>query len=52
MPLPHFLALLVIVILAAALTLWLASAFGVSMAILALLALIGAGIVRLMARVE
>lgn len=52
MPLPHFLILIAVVVLAAALTLWLAAAKGVPLAALALVALVGAGLVRLMARVE
>ncbi|WP_347266844.1 hypothetical protein [Paracoccus sp. (in: a-proteobacteria)] len=45
MPLPHFLILLLAVILAAALTLWAASALGVAVPALALL--LAAGLVRL-----
>ncbi|TDQ62258.1 hypothetical protein [Phaeovulum veldkampii] len=52
MPLPHFLFLIAAVILAAGLTLWVASQAGVSLALLAVLALVAAGLVRLMARVE
>lgn len=52
MPLPHFLILIAAVILAAAVTLWFAATKGVPFAALALAALIGAGVIRLMARVE
>lgn len=52
MPLPRFLALLALVIVAAGATLWLAAASGIPMAAVALLALIAAGVVRLLARVE
>jgi|LLEQ01.1.fsa_nt_gi uncharacterized membrane protein AbrB (regulator of aidB expression) len=52
MPLPHFLTLLVVVLIAAALSLWALAAFGVPAAYIALGALIGAGVVRMMTRVE
>ena len=52
MPLPHFLLLLVIVIGAAGVTIWLASSAGLPLAGMALLAVVAAGLVRLMARVE
>jgi multisubunit Na+/H+ antiporter MnhE subunit len=52
MPLPHFLALLVIVLIAGAVTLWLLASSGVPVAYVALGALIGAGVMRLMTRVE
>jgi hypothetical protein len=52
MPLPHFLLLLVVVVLAAGATLWVASSAGVPFAALALAALVGAALMRLLARVE
>lgn len=52
MPLPHFLILLAVVVIAAGATIWLATSSGVSIAALAVMALIGAGVVRLLARVE
>ncbi|SIS84411.1 hypothetical protein [Phaeovulum vinaykumarii] len=52
LPLPHFLVLVVAVILAAALTLWAAFRAGISLMAVGLLALAGAGVVRLMTRVE
>ncbi|MDP1667812.1 hypothetical protein [Phaeovulum sp.] len=52
MPLPHFLMLLVVVIAAAAATLWVASSAGVPLAALALAAVVGAALIRLLARVE
>lgn len=50
MPLPQFLALIVLVILAAALTIWAASSAGMPMAALAVSALLAAGLVRLVGR--
>lgn len=47
MPLPHFLILIVAVILAAGLTLWMASAAGLPLAALGLAALVGAALARL-----
>ncbi|WP_196216712.1 hypothetical protein [Paracoccus shanxieyensis] len=44
MPLPHFLILILAVILAAALTLWIASASGVPLMAMALVILMAAGI--------
>lgn len=52
MPLPHFLVLLLVVIAAAGATLWIASSAGVPLAALALAALFGAALMRLLARVE
>ncbi|WP_372839928.1 hypothetical protein [Phaeovulum sp.] len=52
MPLPHFLILLALVIAAAAATLWFATSAGVPVAVLALVALVGAALVRLLAPVE
>lgn len=52
MPLPHFLILLLVVIAAAGATLWMASSAGVPLAALALAALVGAALMRLLARVE
>ncbi len=52
MPLPHFLLMIVAVVLAAALTVALAVQAGVPLAALGLAALIGAGLLRLLARVE
>ncbi|MBW0158752.1 hypothetical protein [Sedimentimonas flavescens] len=52
MSLPHFLALILVAILAAGLTVWLAHSVGLSLAIVGSAALIGAAIARLMARVE
>ncbi|WP_170162107.1 hypothetical protein [Paracoccus siganidrum] len=50
MPLPHFLLLIMAVILAAALTLWLFFATGVPQILFALLILGGAGLVHLSLR--
>lgn len=50
MPLPHFLILILAVILAAGLTLWAASAAGVPLFALGLLALAAAGIAHLTTR--
>lgn len=50
MPLPHFLILMLAVILAAGLTLWAASAVGIPLLALALLALAAAGIAHLSTR--
>ena len=50
MPLPHFLILILAVILAGGLTIWLASAAGVPLFVLALLALLGATIAHLTMR--
>ncbi|MGO4854317.1 hypothetical protein [Phaeovulum sp. W22_SRMD_FR3] len=52
MPLPHFLALIIAVILAAGATLWFAAHAGLPLPLLGLGLLAGAGLVRLMARVE
>ncbi len=52
MPLPHFLLLVCVVIFLAGLTIWAVTASGVSLMALGLMALFGAGIARLMARVE
>lgn len=46
MPLPHFLLLMLAVILAAAATLWVSIAHGVPIVALALAALIAAGVVH------
>lgn len=50
MPLPHFLILILAVILTAGLTIWAASAVGIPLFALGLLALAGAGIAHLSAR--
>lgn len=50
MPLPHFLILMLAVILAAGLTIWAASAVGIPLFALALLALAAAGIAHLSTR--
>ena len=47
MPLPHFLLLILAVILAAGLTIWVASAVGVPLFVLGLLALLGAAVAHL-----
>lgn len=52
MTLPHFLALILAVILAGALSLWLAAKAGVPLVLMALGALFAAGVLRLVARVE
>ncbi|WP_376873955.1 hypothetical protein [Albirhodobacter sp. R86504] len=52
MPLPHFLTLLVVVLIAAAVTLWTLTASGVPIAYIAVGGLIGAGVIRLMTRIE
>ncbi|KFE36862.1 hypothetical protein [Thioclava atlantica] len=52
MPLPHFLLLILFVIVLAGLTLWAFAVSGVPVAMLALMVLIAAGVMRLMARVE
>lgn len=48
MPLPHFLMLILAVVLAAGLTIWAASAVGAPILVLALLALMAAAIAHLM----
>lgn len=50
MPLPHFLILVLAVILAAGLTIWAASAVGVPLFALGLLALVAAAVAHLTAR--
>jgi hypothetical protein len=52
MPLPHFLLLIALVVIAAGATIWVASSVGVSWAAVTLVVLIGAALVRLLARVE
>jgi hypothetical protein len=52
MPLPHFLALVAIVIVLGAMTVWAATVAGVPLPMLALVVLTGAGIARLMTRVH
>jgi len=52
MPLPHFLLMILAVIAAAGLTIFLAAEAGLPMAALALGALIGAALMRVLARVE
>lgn len=52
MPLPHFLLMLVAVILAGGLSIWAATQAGVPFALIGLGALMAAGLVRLLARVE
>ncbi|WP_181443843.1 hypothetical protein ACTTAK_11185 [Rhodobacter capsulatus] len=52
MPLPHFLMMLLAVIAAAGLTIFLAVQSGLSLAVLGLGVLIGAGLIRMLARVE
>ena len=52
MPLPHFLMLILVVILAAGLTIFLAAQAGVPMVALDLGALVGACLMRMLARVE
>lgn len=52
MPLPHFLALLLAVIVASGVTIWLAAQAGVSFGLISVGALMAAALVRLMARVE
>ena len=47
MPLPHFLILLIAIVLAAALTIWLASVVGIPFFALALAALTAAGVAHL-----
>ena len=49
MPLPHFLALILAVIAAAGLTIWAASGLGVSMGVMAGLALLAALAIRALA---
>ncbi|MFO1138854.1 MAG: hypothetical protein U1E41_07255 [Paracoccus sp. (in: a-proteobacteria)] len=44
MPLPHFLLLILAVILAAGVTIWAASAVGIPLVALAMLALVGAAL--------
>jgi len=51
-PLPHFLLLICAVILAAAVTLWMAAKAGVPLAALAIALLGAAALARLLARVE
>ncbi|SMO53095.1 hypothetical protein [Paracoccus laeviglucosivorans] len=50
MPLPHFLILIVAVILAAGLTIWVASAAGVPLLVLGLLVLMAAAVAHLATR--
>ncbi|WP_199259799.1 hypothetical protein [Paracoccus binzhouensis] len=50
MPLPHFLILILAVILAAGLTIWAASAVGIPLVAIGLLALAAAGIAHLTMR--
>ncbi|QRZ13977.1 hypothetical protein JWJ88_04770 [Paracoccus methylovorus] len=50
MPLPHFLILILAVILAAGLTIWAASAAGIPIVVLGFLALLAAAITHLTAR--
>ncbi len=50
MPLPHFLMLIIGVILAAGLTIWLVNAAGIPLLALGLVALLAAGLVHLTAR--
>lgn len=52
MPLPHFLIMILAVIAAAGLTIFLAVQSGLSLAGLGLATLIGAGLMRMLARVE
>jgi len=52
MPLPHFLLLIAAVILAGALTVFIALHQGISLPALGLVALVAAALVRMMARVE
>lgn len=52
MPLPHFLTLIALVTFGAALTVWLAAGAGVPLPLLGLIALLGAGLVRLMMRAQ
>jgi len=47
MPLPHFLLLILAVILAAGLTIWVASAVGIPLFVLGLLALLAAAVAHL-----
>ena len=49
MPLPHFLALILVVIAAGGLTIWAATGLGVSMGVMAGLALIAALAIRALA---
>ena len=46
MPLPHFLALVLAVVVAAGLTIWVASGLGLSMGVLAAVALLAALAIR------
>lgn len=46
MPLPHFLALILVVIAAAGLTIWAASGLGLSMGVLAVVGLLAAFAIR------
>ena len=50
MPLPHFLMMLALVVLAAGLTIWAASSAGLPMAALAITALLAAAVVGLAGR--
>ena len=52
MPLPGFLAVLAIVLLAGAGTVWIIACSGVSPVLIGTLALLGAGFIRMMGRVE
>ncbi|SFA44705.1 hypothetical protein SAMN04487972_103253 [Paracoccus halophilus] len=50
MPLPHFLLLILVVILAAGVTIWMANAAGIPLFALGLVALLAAALVHLSAR--
>ncbi|HRM74248.1 MAG TPA: hypothetical protein PLI13_06020 [Paracoccus sp. (in: a-proteobacteria)] len=50
MPLPHFLLMILAVILAAGLTIWAANAVGIPLVALGLLALVGAALAHLTTR--
>ena len=52
MPLPGFLAVLAIVLLAGAGTVWIIASTGVSPVLIGMLALLGAGFIRMMGHVE
>ncbi|MFT3689553.1 hypothetical protein [Paenirhodobacter sp.] len=52
MPLPHFLVLLCLVVIAAGVTIWLASQVGVSGAIAAMAVLLAGAVLRLFMKVE
>lgn len=52
MPLPHFLLMICVILTAAGVTVWAATHVGIPFGFVALVALLAAGVIRLMGRVE